>query len=667
MKRMVTVLLALMLLLAATAPASAASVELRDDGTNVRFTYDDGKTSSTLGFPSELQGCAEYMQALEELLARAEAEDMPYGEFAEEFFALDRYSDVFERDRSYEMHIDGTAEAMGQPVVEAVCRFDAASGTVLEVLNDAPMIYVPTHIDGVRVTAIAENAVADKQQLETLTLPFVEVIDRVIVRDCPELYDIFIFSHYTAPEPLLLSRIAENCPKLIEDRLYREYEPLNDRVLISESGPSFIYANVNYGRSFAVCSGTFIGDGSGYDWDDGLTRAEAVTVILRLMGQDEAARAKTDEAPAFSDVLGSTAWANGYINLAYELGVTKGVGGDRFDPLAPCSARDLTTMLYRLTRLTEGRDFGWATAVTDLYADVREADEYPTDRPFTLANHAARLVSAIHTGEVFTRGMAADLIYCMMNIRADENDASLADILAAEYGLSDEAAFSHHVRRTAYGLDGGVLAHTSEDPLDPHYAYVHYYLSDEFTQRLENDDTQVTVTDEHRALAAELTDGLSTEYEKAEAICGWVATHIFYDSGKALAISSGSYVSDGSDVLETRRGVCDDYAELVRALMLASGIECYYESSASHAWNIARPDGRWVVMDMTWSSNLSYRNGEYWVTVQTQAEDYREPGVEWTRHWFDPEREDTEHPESIHGFYDAMHIIDRYPLMMGGV
>ena len=56
-------------------------------------------------------------------------------------------------------------------------------------------------------------------------------------------------------------------------------------------------------KGFAIASRVFRGDQSGaLNWDDTLTRAEAVTMIIRLMGLDEEAQAAASRPCPFTDV-----------------------------------------------------------------------------------------------------------------------------------------------------------------------------------------------------------------------------------------------------------------------------------------------------------------------------------------------------------------------------
>ncbi|HHX74179.1 MAG TPA: transglutaminase domain-containing protein, partial [Firmicutes bacterium] len=68
------------------------------------------------------------------------------------------------------------------------------------------------------------------------------------------------------------------------------------------------------------------------------------------------------------------------------------------------------------------------------------------------------------------------------------------------------------------------------------------------------------------SLAGKITAGLSTDWEKARAITTWTATAIKYDD-KAATRNSGALAA-----LQSRTGVCEDYAKLSVALARAAGI-----------------------------------------------------------------------------------------------
>ncbi|MDR1573653.1 MAG: hypothetical protein LBS24_05040, partial [Clostridiales Family XIII bacterium] len=129
------------------------------------------------------------------------------------------------------------------------------------------------------------------------------------------------------------------------------------------------------------------------------------------------------------------------------------------------------------------------------------------------------------------------------------------------------------------------------------------------------------------SLAAELTEGLRDDYEKARAIHDFVAANLWYDEDAAR---SGRPSSDNTALgaLRLGRAVCEGYAKLNAALLRAAGIPAKFvygyalgvngdewpskvlnPDDSNHAWNEAFIDGRWVIIDATWDSGNRYAQG----------------------------------------------------------
>jgi hypothetical protein len=158
-------------------------------------------------------------------------------------------------------------------------------------------------------------------------------------------------------------------------------------------------------------------------------------------------------------------------------------------------------------------------------------------------------------------------------------------------------------------------------------------LSDEATLAYYLETQNLFWTDDQEiqeifALASSITEGISSDYEKARAISFWVADNIYYDTDFARSLSDDTVIVDdrfdgsSSGILEHRRGVCGNYADLIMALLRAAGIPAKYilgdvfnnfgaEFAFNHAWNEAFVDGRWIIIDTTWNTRNGYENGEY--------------------------------------------------------
>ncbi|MBQ7523131.1 MAG: S-layer homology domain-containing protein [Oscillospiraceae bacterium] len=109
--------------------------------------------------------------------------------------------------------------------------------------------------------------------------------------------------------------------------------------------------------------GLFRGRTLGYDLDAGATRAEGLTMFLRLLGLEDEALACRDSVP-FADVPQSH-WARPYVAYAYTLGLTNGTSATAFSPDQPVTAQHYLTFLMRALHYNEGTAFTWNTVLSD--------------------------------------------------------------------------------------------------------------------------------------------------------------------------------------------------------------------------------------------------------------------------------------------------------------
>lgn len=112
------------------------------------------------------------------------------------------------------------------------------------------------------------------------------------------------------------------------------------------------------------------------------------------------------------------------------------------------------------------------------------------------------------------------------------------------------------------------------------------------------------------ALANQLAKPEASEMKKLQAIYGWVTKNITYDYQAYL--SGQSQLTPASETINSKKGVCTNYAFVVAALSRASGLQArvvYGDaknsnrwSSQKHAWNEVMVGGRWVAVDATWDA-----------------------------------------------------------------
>lgn len=133
----------------------------------------------------------------------------------------------------------------------------------------------------------------------------------------------------------------------------------------------------------------------------------------------------------------------------------------------------------------------------------------------------------------------------------------------------------------------------------------------------------VWFTDNTKAvsLASQLASGKSCDLEVLASVYDYVVSNISYDYEEAETVQKG-YLPDVDEVLDTKKGICFDYAALMTAMLRSQGIPSKlvigYAGDEYHAWiNAYVPDVGWIdeiikfdgtnwsLMDPTFASNSS--------------------------------------------------------------
>ncbi len=106
-------------------------------------------------------------------------------------------------------------------------------------------------------------------------------------------------------------------------------------------------------------------------------------------------------------------------------------------------------------------------------------------------------------------------------------------------------------------------------------------------------------------LARELAADAANEGDVVRAVYGWIRDNITYDTNKAAELADATgYVPDPDATLDTRMGICFDYASLAAAMFRSLGVPCKivtgYVSPDGiyHAWNMIYIDGEWISVEI---------------------------------------------------------------------
>lgn len=145
--------------------------------------------------------------------------------------------------------------------------------------------------------------------------------------------------------------------------------------------------------------GLFKGTGTNADGspqfslDRAPTRAEAVTILVRLLGKEQEALDGSWSTP-FTDVPD---WAVPYVGYAYRKGYTNGVEETRFGASSPVSAAQFLTFLLRSLGYADGTDFSWSSpwTLTDRLA-ITNGQYNAQTTTFLRADAAAVSASALY-------------------------------------------------------------------------------------------------------------------------------------------------------------------------------------------------------------------------------------------------------------------------------
>ncbi len=135
-------------------------------------------------------------------------------------------------------------------------------------------------------------------------------------------------------------------------------------------------------------------------------------------------------------------------------------------------------------------------------------------------------------------------------------------------------------------------------------------LKDEFAPFLRpNQYVDYTAASKTVEKAAELTKDAKDPLKKVEKVYQFVVKNISYDKQKAATVKSG-YLPVLDTVLETKKGICFDYAALMTAMLRSQGVPCKlvvgYAGTAYHAWISV-----WVE-EHGWVEGAVYFDGKVW-------------------------------------------------------
>lgn len=146
-----------------------------------------------------------------------------------------------------------------------------------------------------------------------------------------------------------------------------------------------------------------------YDLDRAPTRQEAITMLVRLLGKEDAAKQGTWKTP-FTDV---DSWAAPYVGYAYSNGLTSGTSATTFSGNNTVTTSQYLSFVLRALGYTSGTDFQWD-----------KAWELSDKIGLTSGNYNA-------TTKSFTRGDVAIISKQALSVKMKDGQKSLSDVIGA--------------------------------------------------------------------------------------------------------------------------------------------------------------------------------------------------------------------------------------------
>ncbi len=163
------------------------------------------------------------------------------------------------------------------------------------------------------------------------------------------------------------------------------------------------------------------GAAEGMELSRGNTRAESITMLIRLLGEEEPALAAAHKHP-FVDV---DEWAQRYVGYAYRMGYTKGVTNTRYDGSSLTTATQYMTFVLRsLGYSEESGDFQYLTAISDAV------------RLGVIPQSVATELNAVE----FKRDHVMHISYLAMSAKVKGSDRTLLSKLVSKGAVSSDAA-----------------------------------------------------------------------------------------------------------------------------------------------------------------------------------------------------------------------------------
>lgn len=166
--------------------------------------------------------------------------------------------------------------------------------------------------------------------------------------------------------------------------------------------------------------GLFLGTGESYDLNANLTRAQGITMLVRMLGKEADAQSGAYQHP-FTDVPD---WAAPYVAYAYTAKLTNGVSATTFEGDSEMTNAQFLTLVLRALG----------------YSDSGNAPAFTWDKPFTLAKSIGLCKNSVAYTK-FYRAHAASAFWNALGIKVNgrTDGLTLGEVLIGQNVFTAEA------------------------------------------------------------------------------------------------------------------------------------------------------------------------------------------------------------------------------------
>lgn len=120
------------------------------------------------------------------------------------------------------------------------------------------------------------------------------------------------------------------------------------------------------------------------------------------------------------------------------------------------------------------------------------------------------------------------------------------------------------------------------------------------------------VNSEIESFTQDLVKGYMDNYSKAYAVYSWVCDNIYYDKDYENGVTGATNIT-AYDTFKNRVTTCEGYTNLIKAMMTAINFDTkivrQIDGNKGHMWNEVSVDGRWLIIDSTFGSLNTFKDG----------------------------------------------------------